>query len=149
MQHSYTVANPDAVEAPTRHSYIGKKGDLRCELWYADVKDGMGRQACLYVYKFNAPKDGLLLPFGGMWQFAQKGAIDGIVRRVAKHLFPFVTRQDEFRTLDLILDYLEDLKNHKPEPGQDKGLDEFLQECDDEGLEFFLTDEVGRPISVN
>jgi hypothetical protein len=144
-----TFSDPSVPEQPTRHDYVGRKGDLRCELWYADVRDGHGRQACLYAYHMNRPKDGVLIPFGGMWQFAEKGAIDSVIQPLARKLFPFCTRQDAFRTLDLVMDYLEDLKNHKPEPGVDKTLDDFLQECDDEGLEFFITDAVGRPLSLS
>jgi hypothetical protein len=39
------------------------------------------------------------------------------------------------------MDYLEDLKNHKPEPGLDTSLDDFLESCEEEAGEFFL--EVG------
>jgi hypothetical protein len=131
-----------------RHTFVGVKGDLRVELHYVDVHDGEGVQACLYLFKFNAPKDGVYIPFNGMWVYAQRGAIDTVVRPVAKKLYGFVQRQDEYRVLDAIFDYLEDLKNHKPPPGRDRGIDEFLQECDDEGLEFFVEDGMGRKLSL-
>lgn len=124
-----------------RHSYIGKKADLRVELHYCDLNDGNERQACLYLYHFLKPKGGVLVPFTGMWQFAERNRIEQVVRPIAKQLFGFVTQQDEHKVLDAMLDYMEDLKNHKPEPGLDKSLDEFLEECENEGNDFFF--EVG------
>lgn len=124
-----------------RHSFVGRKGDLRVELHYADLNDGNGRQACLYLFKFTAPKDGVLVPFAGMWQFAEKNALHTVVVPIARKLYGFDTQMDQIRVLDAMLDYLEDLKNHKPEPGLDKSLDQFLEECDAEDTPFFL--EVG------
>lgn len=124
-----------------RHSFVGRKGDLRVELHYADLNDGNGRQACLYLFKFNAPKDGVLVPFAGMWQFAENNALQTVVVPIARKLYGFDTQMDQIRVLDAMLDYLEDLKNHKPEPGLDKSLDQFLEECDAEDTPFFL--EVG------
>lgn len=121
-----------------RHSFVGVKGDLRIELHYADVNDGAGRQACLYLFHAHRAKDGVLIPFGGMWQYAERDALDKVVKPVTAKLYPFVTRQDEFRVLDAILDYLQDLKDHRPETGMDKSLDEFLEECDREDSPFFL-----------
>ncbi len=135
----------DKIETTTmgsrRHSFVGVKGDLRVELHYADVNDGNGRQACLYLFKVNAPKDGVLVPFAGMWRFAEKDALHTVVVPVARKLYGFDTRMDQTRVLDAMLDYLEDLKNHKPEPGLDKSLDQFLEECEKEDTPFFL--EVG------
>ena len=121
-----------------RHSFVGVKGDLRVELHYADVHDGNGRQACLYLFHAHRPKDGVLIPFAGMWRYAERDALDKVVKPVAAKIYPFVTRQDEFRVLDAILDYLQDLKDHRPETGMDKTLDEFLEECDREDSPFFL-----------
>lgn len=121
-----------------RHHFVGVKGDLRVELHYADVNDSHGRQACLYLFHVNRPKDGVLVPFAGMWRYAEHRALDQVVRPIAKKLYPFTTRDDEFRVLDAMLDYLQDLKDHKPEPGQDKSLDDFLAECEREDAPFFL-----------
>lgn len=143
-----------------RHNFVGVKGDLRIELHYADVKDGHGRQACLYVFRHRDPKGGVLVPFSGLWVYREEA--DGLARylrgreldttataavmerssrRLAAHLYGIATKQDEIRVLDAIMDYAEDLKNHKPEPGQDKTLDQFLEECDRDDTPFFL--EVG------
>ena len=143
-----------------RHNFVGVKGDLRVELHYADVNDGHGRQACLYVFRQRDPKGGVLVPFAGLWRYREEA--DGLTRYLrgreldaaasaeviqlnsrllAKHLYGFVTKQDEIRVLDAIMDYAEDLKNHKPEPGTDKSLDEFLEECEREDAPFFL--EIG------
>jgi hypothetical protein len=121
-----------------RYKHVGVKGDLRIELHFADVNDGHGSQACLYIAHMLRPKDGVLVPFAGMWRYAQAGALDTVVRPLAKHLYNFVTRMDEIRVLDAVLDYLQDLKDHPPEPGHDKSLDDFLAECDEEDTPFFL-----------
>jgi hypothetical protein len=123
-----------------RHSFVGVKGDLRVELHYASIGGGE-RQACLYLFKVSDPKNGVLVPFDSMWQYAQRDAIDKVVKPLAAKLYGFVTRMDEFRVLDAVMDYLEDLKNHKPEPGLDTSLDDFLESCEEEAGEFFL--EVG------
>lgn len=124
-----------------RHSFVGVKGDLRVELHYSDVGDGHGRQACLYLFQIQKPKDGVLIPFAGMWQYAERNALDKVVKPLAAKIYGFVSRQDEFRVLDAILDYLQDLKDHRPETGMDKTLDEFLEECDAADAPFFL--EIG------
>lgn len=132
-----TTATITADES-RRHSFVGVKGDLRVELHYADVHDGAGWQGCLYIARKRAPQDGVLVPFAGMWRYAQADAIDKIVKPLAAKLYSFVTQQDEFRVLDAVLDYLEDLKNHPPEPGTDKSLDEFLAECEEADSPFFF-----------
>lgn len=136
-----------------RHSFVGVKGDLRVELHYADVRDGAGRQACLYLFRARAPKDGVLVPFGELWRYRDEAGrrsmdVDAsaeVIGRSAKalsaQLYGVSTRTTEFRVLDAIMDYAEDLKNHRPEPGLDKTLDQFLEECDREDLGFFV--EVG------
>lgn len=147
-----------------RHSFIGVKGDLRVELHYIDLATTSmalavrhahcGREACLYVFKVSAPKNGVLVPMCQMWEFlpreiGKKASLDDRAmaervarnaRGVAKQLYGVATQSDEFRVLDVMVDYLEDLKNHPPETGMDKTLDEFLAEVheDTEGGEFFF-----------
>lgn len=142
-----------------RHSFVGKKGDLRCELHYKDFGaidptcTYHGVEAALYVFKASAPAKGIFIPMCKMWAFtydpmgAKGEQIDGVrtgdkvaarAREIGKVLYGVVTQSDEFRILDLLCDYLEELKNHRPPPGMDKTLDGFLAECDEEGLEFFL-----------
>lgn len=124
-----------------RHTFVGVKGDLRIELRYADVNDGHGRQACLYIHAMRRPQDGVYIPFEQMWLYAKADRAPEVVRKLCAHIYGFVTKQDEYRLLDAIFDYMEDLKNHRPEPGLDKSVDDFLAECDEQGLEFFF--EVG------
>lgn len=140
----------ESPAASRRHHYVGRKGDLRVELHYAEPHPGLcGREACLYVFKVNAPKMGALIPFCQMWQFdpravsARKGSVDAdrlavAVKKVVRHLYGIETQSDEHRVLDVLCDYLEDLKDHPPETGQDRTLDEFLTDCDNDGLEFFV-----------
>lgn len=143
----------------TRHSFVGTKGDLRCELHYKDFGaidrtcTYHGIEAALYVFRASKPKAGIFIPMCKLWAFtydpmaAKSAQIDGArtgekvaarAREVARVLYGVETQSDGFRVLDLLCDYLEDLKNHRPPAGKDKSLDDFLAECDDEGLEFFL-----------
>lgn len=134
-----------------RHSYVGRKGDLRVELYYADPHKDCGREACLYVYRAVAPTSGVLLPFCQMWQFDTRQF--GFLSRQAKldeartvqaavgianQLYGFATQSDWMRVLDVMCDYMQDLKDHKPETGLDQTLDEWLEALDAEGLEFFM-----------
>lgn len=133
-----------------RHHYVGRKGDLRVELHYADPhRDTCGREACLYVFRAREPKAGALIPFCQMWQFdpraisARAGTVDAdrlaaVVKKLVRHLYGIETQSDEHRILDVMCDYMDDLKDHPPEAGLDRTLDEFLADCDDEGLEFFV-----------
>lgn len=141
-----------------RHSFVGVKGDLRCELHYIDLSEQSkrhefcGREACLYIFKARNPKGGVLLPMCQMWEFTPRelgakpsvdaAAMGNRVSRNAKQismaLYGIENQSDEFRVLDLLCDYLEDLKNHKPETGLDKTLDEFLEECESEDMPFFF-----------
>lgn len=134
-----------------RHSYVGRKGDLRVELHYAEPHKHCGREACLYVYRAVAPTRGVLLPFCQMWQFDTRQF--GFLSRQAKldeartvqaavgianQLYGFATQSDWMRVLDVMCDYMQDLKDHKPETGLDQTMDEWLAALDAEGLEFFM-----------
>lgn len=134
-----------------RHSYVGRKGDLRVELHYADPHKHCGREACLYVYRAVAPTRGVLLPFCQMWQFdtRQFGFLSRQAKldeartvqaavRIANQLYGFATQSDWMRVLDVMCDYMQDLKDHKPETGLDQTMDEWLAALDAEGLEFFM-----------
>lgn len=134
-----------------RHSYVGKKGDLRCELHYADPHSHCGREACLYIYRASAPREGQLLPFCQMWQFdprpfALKGRqaqldqrkVAYAAKKLALALYGIENQSSEFRVLDLMADFMGDFKDHKPETGIDSTLDEWLAALDAEGMEFFL-----------
>lgn len=134
-----------------RHSYVGRKGDLRVELHYADPHKHCGREACLYVYRAVAPTRGVLLPFCQMWQFDprpfalrsysakldQERTVQAAIG-ISNQLYGLATQSDWMRVLDVMCDYMEDLKNHKPETGLDQTMDEWLAALDAEGLEFFM-----------
>lgn len=146
-----------------RHSFVGVKKDLRCELHYKDfgMINGVlspqhaycGREAALYVFRAQYPKRGIFIPMCQMWAFLPREIgkknrdVDAIrmgelvaknAKGVALALYGVETQSGEHNVLDLLCDYLEDLKNHPPETGMDKTLDEFLEECDSEGMEFFV-----------
>jgi hypothetical protein len=128
-----------AAEAiTTRHGHVGQKGDLTVELHYGDFDTGHGRQAALYVYSRNRQADGAFIPLSMMWQFAEREALHMMIPPMAERVFGFVTKQDQFRLLDAILDYLDDLRKSPPDPNlfKDRSLKAFLQSCADEGLDF-------------
>ncbi len=134
-----------------RHSYVGRKGDLRVELHYADPHKHCGREACLYIYRAIAPTRGVLLPFCQMWQFdprpfalkSKQAVLDQkkvafAAKKMALALYGIENQSDEHRVLDVMCDFFEDFKNHKPETGVDFTLDEWLAALDAEGMEFFM-----------
>lgn len=145
-----------------RHHYVGRKADLRVELHYRDfgVINGKvmpmhvhcGREAALYIYRALHPTKGVFVPMCQLWAYLPreigKGASVDTIRMgqkvaanamaVAKALYGIETRTDQHKVMDVLCDYLEDLKNHPPEAGMDKSLDEFLAECDAEDMEFFV-----------
>ena len=123
----------------TRHSHIGRKGDLVVELHYGDFKTGRRREAALFVYQVNRPQYGVFVPMGDLWAYAERDAMHTIIPPIADRVYAFATRDGCFRLLDAILDFLEDLKNARPDPElfKDRSLDAFLESCAQEGLEFF------------
>lgn len=133
-------AGNDERNNPTiRHSYIGRKGNLRVELHYGDFHTGHGRQAALYIHVDGKPKDGVFVPLSTMWMYAEREALHLMIPPLARQLYGFVTHDDQVRVLDAVLDYLDDLRKSPPEPGflQDHSLEQFVKGCEDEGLTFF------------
>ncbi|KLD65432.1 hypothetical protein [Dyella japonica] len=124
----------------TRHSFVGRKGDLTVELHYGDFGTGHGRQAALYIFQGRKEKDGVFIPLSAMWMYAERDALHVMVPHLAKQLWGFVTQQEQIRLLDAILDYLGDLRKSPPDPQlfEDKSLDRFLEGCEEEGLHFFV-----------
>jgi hypothetical protein len=133
------IGNAEDDNPTIRWRDIGKKGDLRVELHYGDFKTGHGRQAALCIYKFDKPDNQVFIPLSTMWMYAEKDALHIMIPTPAKQLYGFVTKQDQYRVLDAVMDYLGDLRKSPPEPEFMKcqSLNAFLQSCDDEGLEFF------------
>jgi len=122
----------------TKHSHIGRKGDLTVELHYGDFDTGHGRQAALYIHKTGREADGVYVPLSMMWMFAERAALHVMIPPMAKQVYGFVTRQDEFRLLDAVLDFLEDLRKSPPDPNlfKDRSLNAFLESCAAEGFDF-------------
>lgn len=128
-----------AAEAiTTRHSHVGQKGDITVELHYGDFDTGHGRQAALYLYRRGRDTEGVYVPLSMMWQFAERDALHVMIPPMAEKVFGFVTWQDQFRLLDAILDYLEDLRKSPPDPSlfKDRSLNAFLESCAAEGVGF-------------
>jgi hypothetical protein len=131
-----------------RHTFVGVKGDLRVELHWKDVGGDHGVQACLYVHKANDYNRGVLLPFSDMWRLIEADHMPGIALKCAEVLYyGSPTQSDLFRIQDVIFEYLQDLKDHKPAPDIDKTLDQFLEECEREDLDFFIEDGAGRRLN--
>lgn len=134
------IGNDEADNPTIKHSYIGSKGDLRVELHYGDFHTGHGRQAALYIHHFAKPADGVFVPLSAMWMYAERDTLHEMIPTLGRQLYGFDTRQDQFRILDAILDYLDDLRKAPPEPRfmTDRSLNAFLESCADEGLGFFV-----------
>lgn len=133
------IGNGEADNPTVRHSHVGSKGDLRVELHYGDFHTGHGRQAALYLFRFDKPTEGVFVPLSSMWMYAEKESLHLMVPPLARQLYGFVTQMDQVRVLDAVLDYLDDLRKSPPEPGflRDRSLEAFIKSCEDEGLEFF------------
>lgn len=125
--------------ATTRHSHVGRKGDLVIELHYGNFNTGRRREAAFFIHQLNRPNNGVFVPIGDMWAYAQNDALHKIIPPLAEQVFAFVTKDDCYRLLDAILDYMQDLQKSRPDPNlfKDRSLDAFLESCAQEGLEFF------------
>ncbi|WP_333676757.1 hypothetical protein [Dyella sp.] len=133
------IGNSEDDNPTIRWRDVGKKGDLRVELHYGDFKTGHGRQAALCLYKQDKPQAQYFVPLSEMWMYDHGESLAIMAPEIAKRLYGFVTKDDCYRVLDAVLDYLDDLRKSPPEPEFLKcsTLNAFLQSCDDEGLEFF------------
>lgn len=127
-----------AESITTRHSHVGRKGDLTVELHYGDFQTGHGRQAALYIWKIGRQADGVYIPLSQMWMFNEPAAMAQMIPPLAEKVYGFVTKADAFRLLDAIVDYLDDLRKSPPDPNlfRDRSLNAFLQSFADEGLDF-------------
>lgn len=129
----------DAQRATTRHSFIGAKGDLLVELHYGDFKTGHGRQAALKIFSRRLQENAVYVPLSELWKFTEAAAMHVLVPILAKQIYGFVTKDDQFRVLDAIVDYLEELRKSPPDPAlRDRSLNRFLESCADEGVDFFV-----------
>lgn len=130
----------DAERVTSRHSFVGSKGDLLIELHYGDFGTGHGRQAALKVFSRHRPDAATYVPLSELWKFTEAAALHVLVPVMAKQIYGFVTKDDQFRVLDAIVEYLDDLRKSPPDPElfRDRSLDSFLERCADEGVEFFV-----------
>ncbi|MGO4700280.1 hypothetical protein [Dyella sp. 2RAB6] len=129
----------DAERITTRHSFVGKKGDLLVELHFGDFNTGHGRQAALKIFSRRLQDNAVYIPLSELWKFTEADALHVLVPILAKQIYGFVTKDDQYRVLDAIVDYLGDLRKSPPDPSlSDRSLDRFLESCADEGVDFFV-----------
>ena len=129
----------DAERITTRHSFVGRKGDLLVELHHGDFGTGHGRQAALKVFSKRLPEKAVYVPLSDLWKFTEAAALHVLVPAMARQIYGFVTKDDQHRVLDAIVDYLEDLRKSPPDPSlRDRSLNRFLESCADEGVDFFV-----------
>ncbi len=128
----------DVERVTTRHSHVGQKGDITVELHYGDFGTGHGRQAALKLFVRGKEHLGTYVPLSDLWKFTEAEALHALVPVLARQIYGFVTKQDQLRTLDAILDYLDDLRKSPPDQIKDRTLDQFLESCAEEGLDFFV-----------
>lgn len=130
---------PATERITTRHSFVGKKGDLTVELHYGDFDDGHRSQAALYIFR-NDPKGGVFVPLSVMWMYLERDSFHKMIPPLARTLYGFVTKFDMVRIMDALLDYIDDLRKSPPDPNifKDRSLEAFQESCAAEGLEFFM-----------
>ncbi|MEO7198593.1 MAG: hypothetical protein ABIY56_00065 [Dokdonella sp.] len=133
------VGNGAHERTTVMHKHLGVKGDLTVQLHYGDFDTGHGRQAALYIFRAHADK-GVYVPLSAMWQYLERAALHILIPVLAEQLYTVVTKFDQIRVMDAVMDYLDDLRKSPPDPLQfkDKSLDKFLEGCEDEGLNFFV-----------
>lgn len=133
------VGNGAGERTTIKHSHLGRKGDLTVELHYGDFDTGHGKQAALYLFRAHYDR-GVYVPLSAMWQYLEREAMHKLVPPLAAQLYTVVTKFDQFRVLDAIMDFLDDLRKSPPDPAlfADRSLQSFIKSCEDEDLEFFV-----------
>ncbi|GEM_PF-5438259 len=138
---SHLAEEQHAGSVSRRYSFVGGKGDLVIELHYGDFGTPNHRhEAALWLCRRGNPQAGVYVKLGDMWRFAERDALSEMVPPLARQIWGFVTKDDCFRLLDAIMDFMEDLKNSPPDPDmfKDRSLDAFMERCAQDGLDFFV-----------
>lgn len=130
------------------YSVLGSRADLVIELHYGDFGTGAGREAalCLVRKRDKSHSTPVYVPLSCLWMYVQgkKGEFNDsfavMIPELCKRLYGQVTKSDAVRVMDAIIDFLDDLRKSPPdtEVFADEGLKSFLQELDDNDLEFWV-----------
>ena len=126
MNGQYRVAEPIRATAlerellPSVHALglalrnyraIGRKGDLVAFLTEMKIEAGGKVEPVLMLANSRAPRERqVAFPLKQLWLIREDNILR-IVSDLAKHLYGFVTKNDEYRVLDALLEFGEDLKN--------------------------------------
>ena len=138
------TTHASAASSPEQ-KYVGRVGDLEVSLVNAVVMKEREAEACMMLRHVNRPTE-VLVPMSTGWQWIEPDKMTELAGAVAAKLYPFMTRDDVHRVLDAVLLFMEDMLRHPPPKGEDRTLDNFLEDCDREGLSFFVEVEGDRQV---
>lgn len=132
------TATQSRDEQTGRH--LGRKGDIFATLVYRDVHKGGDPEACIKIDKVNkSDKEyACIIPMSQMWMWDDPEYMVGLAGRAAMRLYSFVTLQDCNRVIELVQNFMPELKNAPPEPTKPRTFENFLEDCDRDGLKFFM-----------
>lgn len=136
------AATPECSQEPT---HVGRKGDIEVALVYHAVDPDHGREACMRL-KHTIRGTEVLVPMSSAWRWNEPQQMTELAGAAAEKLYPFLTRDDVYRVLDCVLDFVEDLIRHPPERNRDRTLDDFLDSLDRQGLRFFVETNAGTKV---
>lgn len=97
-----------------RTSYVGRKGDLTVFITDLDLGGRKKEPALLMVNRSDPVNRQFRWPLSRLWVLLEHEHNMAVFQRAAQLLYGFPTRQDEYRVLDVLFDFADDLKNAKP-----------------------------------
>lgn len=117
--------------------YVGRVGDLEVSLVNAVVHRDREAEACMLLRQVNRVTE-VLVPMSTAWQWREPEQMVPLAGAVAQKLYPFMTRDDVFRVIDAVHNFIEDVIKHPPPKGENRTLDDFLADCERDGLQPFI-----------
>lgn len=103
----------------TTTTFVGRKGDLTCWLTHVDLPARKSEPAMLLAATTDPANRHVYILLSELWVVLEHTRNVKLIQRLTARLYGFPTKQDEFRVLDALFDFAEDLKNAKPPPGFD------------------------------
>lgn len=104
-----------------RTTYVGRKGDLICFITDLDLPGRKKEPALLLAATTDPTQRHVYVALRELWAVLEHERNREIIQQMTRQLYGFPTRQDEFRVLDALFDFAEDLKNAKPPRGYSLG----------------------------
>lgn len=120
-------------------TYVGRKGDLTAWVTYVDLPARKREPALLLACSTDPATRHVYVQLAELWVVLEDKDNRRIIQQMAQRLYGFPTRDDEFRVLDALFDFAEDLKNAKPPVGFDQRA--WLQALAEDDMVLIFNDE--------